>query len=159
LLILFQSLILNNINFGGYINPYLYILFVIFLPFETPKWLVLILGFALGVGIDSFANTLGMHTSASVFLAFCRAYLLKLIEPRDGYPFNSYPNLRTMGLTWYLSYALTLILMHHIFLFFVESFKFTDFFSTLGRTFASTFFTLVLVFVVQLFSFRPDSKI
>ena len=153
LLILFQGLILNNIELGGYINPFLYIVFILALPFETPNWLVLILGFVLGIFIDSFTSTMGMHTSATVFMAFCRAYLLKLIAPRGGYEFNSKPTIQMMGLTWYLLYASILIFLHHIFLFYVESFKFTQFFYTMGRAIASTFFTLILVLIIQLFNF------
>ena len=121
LLVLLQGLILNNIEFGGYIIPFMYVIFILALPFETPNWLVLILGFVLGIAIDSFTSTLGMHTSATVFMAFCRAYILKLLKPRDGYEFNLKPNVQTMGLTWYLLYASSLILLHHLFLFYIES--------------------------------------
>lgn len=159
LLVFFQGLILNNIELGGYINPYLYVLFIIFLPFETPKWLVLILGFVLGITIDSFTSTLGMHTSATVFLAFSRAYLLKLIEPRDGYGFNASPNLQVMDLTWYLLYVSVLVLMHHTFLFYVESFKLSQFFATMGRVIASSIFTIVLILIVQLFNYKPDNRL
>jgi rod shape-determining protein MreD len=59
-LILVQVLILNNIHLGGYINPYLYVLFILLLPIETPKWAVLILAFFLGLGVDiyGFLSTL-----------------------------------------------------------------------------------------------------
>ena len=159
LLVLFQGLILNNIELGGFINPYLYILFIISLPFETPRWLVLIFGFILGISIDSFASTLGMHTAATVFLAFCRAYLLKLIEPRDGYGFNGKPTIQLMGLTWYLVYVSALVFLHHIFLFYVESFKIASFFLVLGRVFMSSLFTIILVLIVQLFNYKTSNKV
>lgn len=158
LLILFQGLILNNIGFGGYINPFLYVIFILMLPFETPKWLVLVSGFVIGIAIDSFLNTLGMHTSATVFMAFARGYLLKLIEPRGGYEFNTKPNIQHMGLTWYLLYACILVLLHHLFLFYIESFKLSQFFSTFGRAIASTFFTMILVLIVQLFNFKSTTR-
>ncbi len=158
LLVLFQGLILNNIEFGGYVVPFLYVFFILLLPFDMPNWVVLILGFIIGIAIDSFSSTLGMHTSATVFMAFCRYYLLKLIEPRGGYEFNSKPNVQFMGLTWYLLYASILIFLHHIFLFYVESFKFTQFFYTFGRAVASTFFTILLVFIVQLFNYKSTTK-
>ncbi|NQX97747.1 MAG: rod shape-determining protein MreD [Flavobacteriales bacterium] len=158
LLVLFQGLILNNVEFGGYVVPFLYVFFILSLPFETPNWIVLLLGFALGVAIDSFTSTLGMHTSATVFMAFCRAYLLKLVEPRGGYEFNSKPNVQFMGLTWYLLYAVILVLLHHLFLFYIESFKLTQFFYTFGRSIASTFFTLILVIIVQLFNYKSTTK-
>jgi rod shape-determining protein MreD len=158
LLILFQGLILNNIEFGGYVVPFLYVFFILALPFETPSWMVLIFAFILGVSVDTFTSTLGMHTSATVFMGFCRAYLLKLIEPRGGYEFNSKPNVQIMGLTWYLIYITSLVFLHHLFLFYVESFKFTQFFYTFGRAIASTVFTLLLVLIVQLFSYKSTTK-
>ena len=158
LLVLFQGLILNNIEMGGYINPYLYILFILILPFETPKWATLVLGFLLGLSIDIFTSTLGMHTSASIFMAFIRIYLLDLIRPRDGYEFNTTPNLQDMGIVWFSMYSSVLIFLHHLFLFFVESFKFSQFFETLGRTILSTIFTVALVFIVQLFNYKNSSR-
>jgi len=158
LLVLFQGLILNNIEFGGYIVPFLYVTFILALPFETPNWVVLLLGFVLGIAIDSFSSTLGMHTSATVVLAFCRAYLLKLVMPRGGYEFNSKPTVQDMGITWYLLYAIILVLIHHLFLFYIESFKITQFFQTFGRAIASAFFTMILVMMVQLFSYKSTTK-
>jgi rod shape-determining protein MreD len=157
-LILLQGLILNNVELGAYIVPYLYVIFILALPFETPGWIVLVLAFVLGVVVDSFSSTIGMHASASVVMAFCRNYLLKLIAPRGGYEFNSKPCLQDMGLTWYLLYAFILVLIHHLFLFFVESFKITQFFYTFGRAIASTIFTLVLVLIIQLFNYKSTTR-
>jgi len=158
LLILFQGLILNNIEFGGYVVPFLYVFFILALPFETPNWIVLIIAFVLGICVDSFTSTLGMHTSASLVMAFSRSYLLKLIEPRGGYEFNSKPSVQIMGLPWYLMYAFILVFIHHLFLFYVESFKFTQFFYTFGRAAFSTFFTMILVLTVQLFNYKSTTK-
>jgi rod shape-determining protein MreD len=131
-LILFQVLILNNIQVSGYINPYLYVLFIILLPFETPKWLLLVTGFMLGLSIDLFSNAIGMHTFATVLIAFLRPYLLKYIAP----------------------YAILLILIHHFALFFMEAFKFQQFFATLLRVILSSIFTLLLVVLSQLLTLR-----
>ena len=158
LLVLFQGLILNNVEFGGYIVPFLYVIFILALPFQTPSWLVLVLGFVLGVSIDAFSSTMGMHTAATVVMAFCRAYLLILVSPRGGYDFNAKPNIQFMGITWYLLYAVILVLIHHLFLFYVESFKITQFFYTFGRAISSTIFTLVLVLVVQLFNYKSTTR-
>ncbi len=158
LLILLQGLILNNVELGGFVVPLLYVFFILSLPFETPSWLVLILGFVLGVATDSFASTLGMHASATVFLAFCRHYVLKLTAPRGGYDFGAKPSVQDLGVTWYLFYAGVLILLHHLFLFYIESFKLSQFFFTFGRALASAFFTLVLVMVVQLFTYKSSTS-
>ena len=158
LLVILQGLILNNVEFGGYVVPFLYVIFILALPFETPSWVVLILGFVLGIAVDSFSSTMGMHTSATVVMAFCRAYLLKLVTPRGGYEFNAKPGIQDMGLTWYLLYAFILVFLHHLFLFYLESFKITQFFYTFGRALASTVFTLVLILTVQLFNYKSSTK-
>jgi len=156
-LILLQVLILNNINLGGFINPYLYVLFVLMLPMETPGWLVLLSAFFLGLGIDIFMQTLGIHSASTVFMAYCRRYVLRLLSPRDGYDFGLQPSIRDMGFTWYFSFAGILILLHHCLLFFLEVFRFSEFFATLGRTVMSTFFTLLLVILCQFLAYKKPS--
>ncbi len=148
-LILFQVLILNNIQLGGYLNPYLYVLFILMLPFETPKGLLLLLAFLLGISVDMFSNTLGMHAMACVLLAFFRPHIVTYISPRGGYDFGAEPTVKDMGFNWYLSYTGILILAHHILLFNLEVFRLTEFFSTLYRTLLSSLFTLVLVLITH----------
>lgn len=153
-LVLFQALILNNIELSGYINPYLYVLLILILPFETPSWLVLIIGFVLGISVDIFSSTLGMHASATIFLAFMRQLLLQIIRPREGYEYGQNPSINHMGLTWFASYATILVFFHHIALFYIEAFKLSQFFITFGRALLSTLITLVLILISQLFSLK-----
>ena len=83
-LLALQILILNNIKLGGYINPYIYILFIMLLPFEIPGWLLLILGFLTGLTMDAFAGTLGMHSTATLFIAFLRPFILSNISTHES---------------------------------------------------------------------------
>ena len=85
LLILFQIIILNNIQFSGYVNPYVYIMFILMLPSLTPSWLLLLTAFLTGLIIDLFSGSPGMHAGATVLAAFSRPLVLRLIAPRDGY--------------------------------------------------------------------------
>src|SRR5690554_6942001 len=148
-LIILQTLILNNIQFSGYINPYLYILFILWLPLKTPKFLLLFLAFCLGLVVDIFSNTIGMHTAATVILAFSRPYILQILEPREGYEVNQSPNIQNFGLKWFTAYAAMLTFLHHIFLFYIEVFRFTDFFSTFIRVIFSWIFTMILIIIAQ----------
>lgn len=150
-LITLQILIFNNIQLGGFINPYVYILFILILPFDIPKWFLLFIGFFLGITIDLFSNTLGMHSSACVFMAFLRPFILKIIAPREGYESETYPTVSYYGINWFLKYSLLLIFAHHTFLFFVEVFRFSDFFSTLLRIILSTIFSFFLIVIAQYF--------
>ena len=156
ILVLFQVLVLNNIQVSGYINPYMYVLFILLLPFETPRWLLLISGFVIGISIDLFANTLGMHTSATVFMAFLRPYILKLLMPHDEYEQSTYPRLYYYGFTWFLKYSLVLVFLHHTFLFYVEAFRITFFFHTMLRVLLSTLFSVFLILLSQFFIFRKQ---
>ncbi|MHA7111280.1 rod shape-determining protein MreD [Sunxiuqinia elliptica] len=153
-LVLLQVLLLNNIQFSGYINPYMYVLFILLLPFETPRYLLLLLGFFLGLLVDIFSNTPGFHASATTFLAFLRPYTISLISPRDTIEVNTPPRLKFMGIGWFLRYTLILVLAHHLFLFFVEAFTFNGFIHTLVRSLLSAAFTSILIIISQFLIFK-----
>lgn len=148
-LVLLQVLILNNIQLSGFVNPYLYVLFVILLPFEISGWMLLVTAFSLGFCIDVFSNTIGVHSAATVAMAFVRPGILNILSPRDGYELNTLPRIRFYGLWWFLKYSFALILVHHVFLFYMEVFSFAFFFTTLLRSFSNTIITLGLVIVSQ----------
>ncbi len=153
-LIAVQLLIFDSIQFSGYINPYIYVLFILLLPFETPKWLLLITAFLLGFIMDIFSNTPGMHTAATVFMAFLRPYVLNLISPRDGYESGTFPRIFYYGVNWFTRYAFILILAHHFVLFYIEIFRFGNFFSTFLRVLLSTVFSLIFIVLSQFFVYR-----
>lgn len=154
LLVLVQVLILDNIMLDGYLVPYFYILFIILMPFETPKWVQLITGFLLGISIDLFEHTLGMHTAATVFIAFIRPYLLNIFAPRDGYEPDSFPRIYYYGFTWFLKYAVIIVFAHHFVLFYLEVFNLNDFFSTFLRVILSTLLSVSTIILSQYFVFR-----
>ena len=74
--VLVQVLIMNNMQFSRFVNPYFYVLFILLLPINFPRYLLLILGFVLGITIDVFSNTPGIHASSAVFMAFLRPYVI-----------------------------------------------------------------------------------
>ena len=158
LLILVQVLVLNNIQFTGYINPYLYILFILWLPIEIPNWALMTLACLVGLFVDLFTDTLGMHTSASIFLAYCRPGILRFLAPRDGYEVNQIPNVQQLGFSWFISYVVLATVAHHFFLFFVEVFRFSDALSTIGRSLASSVFTVLLILMTQIFFFNKEAR-
>jgi len=149
ILVLAQVLLLNHIQISGYVNPYLYILFILTLPFNIPNYLLILLGFLLGLNIDIFSNTLGMHTAATTFLAFIRPFVINLISSRDVLELNQGPRISELGFAWFFRYCLILALAHHLFLFYVEAFTFSGFFYTLLRTLLSTVFTIILIIISQ----------
>ncbi len=153
-LILFQVLVLDNVLMGGYLNPYVYVLFIILMPFETPRWMLLVTAFLLGLSVDLFSNTLGMHAAASVFMAFLRPWVLSIFAPRDGYEPDTFPRIFYYGFNWFLRYSLVMVFLHHMSLFYIEAFHFQDFLSTLLRVIMSTALTTATIILSQYFVFR-----
>ncbi len=157
-LILVQVLIIKNMELGRFILPFIYPLFIILLPFETPKWLLLISAFLLGISIDLFYDTAGMHAAACVLMAYVRPGILKLFSPRDGYESGTQPTVQYLGVPWFLSYASILIVLHHVVLFFIEVFRFNEFFSTLLRVIISSFFSILLVTTIHYLFHRKKEQ-
>ncbi|MBL7925788.1 MAG: rod shape-determining protein MreD [Bacteroidia bacterium] len=149
LLIAVQVAVLNHIELTGLINPYLYVMALLALPFKMPKGAVMIVALITGFAVGVFTNNAGLHASACVMLAFVRPGVFKLLSPREGYESDTSPSVKHMGLRWYLIYAALLIFVHHATLFYLEVFSFNAFFTTLIRTFLSTCFTLFLIIIVQ----------
>lgn len=149
---LFQVLILNNIQFSGYINPYFYIWFILILPLETPGWLMLILAGLLGMGIDLFPQgisgdypTLGIHTSATLLIAFLRHIVLRWISPRDDYDPNTSPVPGQYGWFWFVRYLVLMVGFHHLMLFILEDFSLIHLHRTLFRVLFSAVVTIVVI--------------
>lgn len=153
-LVFIQVAILNNIQISGFINPYVYVLFILLLPFETPNWVLLVLSFFLGLSVDIFSNTLGMHASASVFMAYLRPYVLNYLSVRDGYEQGTAPGVFHYGFGWFFKYCIVLVLAHHSFLFFIEIFSFSNLSETIIRIIFSAFFTLTLLVTSQFLMFK-----
>ncbi len=153
-LVLLQVLVLDNIQLGGYLIPFMYVLFILLMPFETPGWVLLVTAFLLGASIDLFEHTPGMHASATVFMAFLRPTVLKMIAPREGYEPSSFPRIHFYGISWFLQYSAILVFSHHLFLFYLEVFSFSGFFITLLRIILSSTFTLGLIILSQFLIFR-----
>lgn len=153
-LVLVQIFIFNNIEISGYINPYIYVLFLLLLPFGTAPGLVVLLGFILGLSIDIFSETLGMHTAATTFVAFSRTSVLKFFAPHDGYGKGTLPRINQYGLPWFIKYTTILVLLHHLLLFYIEMFQLQDFFFTLLRVILSSAFSIAVIVLSQYFVFR-----
>lgn len=153
-----QVLIIQNINLTSYVILLPYVLVVIMLPFETNKMLVLFTSFVLGVCIDYFYDSSGLHAFACTLMGFSRYYVLKYISPRDGYDAGVKPTVEDMGLAWFLSYAGILILIHHLFLFYLEVFRFSEFFATLFRVILSSIGTFGMVYLIQFLFFSRGKR-
>jgi len=162
-LVLIQILVLNNIQFSSYLNPYCYVFLIIILPFETSGWLLLSVAFILGLTMDVFPQgwsgagaSLGFHTFATVLMAFSRPYILKWINPRDEYDAGTQPGASDFGFGWFVSYISIMIGIHHLSLFLLESMSFARLPETILRTILSGLFTLLLIILWEGLRYRRN---
>jgi len=151
--VLIQVLFMNNIQFSRFVNPYFYVLFILLLPINFPRYLLLLLGFLLGITIDIFSNTPGIHASSTVFIAFIRPFVFNASNLDDKEKVMC-PTISNLGPALFFRYAAILILVHHFFLFYIEIFSFRDFFQTFLRSFLSSIFTLIFIVLSQFLIFR-----
>ena len=148
LLVLFQVLVLNNIQFLGYINPYLYVLFILSLPVQMPRWFLLILAFVLGLTIDIFSNTPGIHAFATVLVAFFKDGIIKLFTNLEEGN-NPTPSFHTFGVSAYIKYVVLIVIIHHFTLFILEAFSFSHFWILSAKILLSALVSTILILGIQ----------
>ena len=152
-LVLVQVLIFNQVQFSGFFNPYVYVLFIILLPLSTPRYAVLILAFLLGLTIDIFSNSLGVHSAATVFAAYIRPLIIRIISNREDDK-SDYPGLNQNKLIWFINYVLLMVLFHHTALFYLEVYTFANFLNTLYRVILSSLFSIIIIVLSQFLVFK-----
>ena len=154
-LVLMQIMIFNNINIGSLgITPFFYVLFGLAVPYEVPAWLQLLFAFLTGWSVDVFCDTPGLHSAATVFMAYMRTKVLEFISPRDGYENGTHPYLMEMGWNWFLSYSIPLVLVHHILYFMLDVFGFENFFRTFLKIILTSLCTELFIIFSQYIAYR-----
>jgi rod shape-determining protein MreD len=154
-LILLQTLIFNNLGISSLdIIPAFFLLFLIFLPFEIPKWIILLSSFLLGLFIDIFSDTSGLNASSIAFVAFIRPLILQYLAPRGGYDTGTLPRVQSLGIAWFVRYSLILIFTHQFAFYFLENFGFHDFFRVLLKVLIGSIYSFVLILISQFIIFR-----
>lgn len=156
MLLLAQVLFFSNVNFSPFINPYVYHLFILLLPYQLPKPLLLLIGFGEGLMLDMFLGSPGMHAAATVFLAYLRPYLIGLITPK-GTEFEISPNIYSQGLSWFLIYLTLATLIHQLFYFILEAAGFYNFFLLLIKILLSTVCSVGFM-IILLYLFSKNRK-
>lgn len=148
-LMVLQILLFNNIQFSGYINPYVYLLFILLLPVEIPAWLLLIICFFTGAIVDTFSGSPGMHSFATVLAGFVRPGILRIISVREGYDAGTTPSMAVYGFRWFLIYTIVIVLVHHTALFYLEVFRLAGFFRTFLRVILSSAFSIFFILLIE----------
>lgn len=146
--ILFQVLILNNVQLLGFMTPYYYPLLILALPAVMNQHSVLIVAFLTGITIDAFEHTGALHASAALVLAYLRPILLRLVSTQSGRELPSV-SLAVLGFRNFALYVFIGLFIHHFVLFFVDALRLSNIDIILLRTTYTTVLSLIVVLVVQ----------
>lgn len=155
LLLATQIIVFNNIDLFGYINPFPYILFIILFPVNGNKQLLIVTSFLLGITMDLFSNSGGVHAAACLILAYSRPYIFK-------FSFGLSYEYQTIKINDALtperfSFLLLSVVIHHFTLFILEVFQISSLWDILLRTIIGTLFTL-LICIVLIYIFKPSKR-
>jgi len=150
-LIVLQIFLFGRLDVSIYVNPLVYIAFIILLPMEIPGAALLLLGFLAGVTMDFFTGMAGVNTIATVFAAFCRPVALNYIVGKDEVKEGGIPNVNSVGLTKFMRYAGIIVFLHSAVYFILESLSWSYFHHVLIRIALSSVVCLIAVYFVQKF--------
>lgn len=150
--ILVQVYVLNKVpHLHQFIVPYIYYLFLLWLPFSISRIALLIIAFILGITLDYFTNTPGLHAAACILVAYVRPFVINILTPKESSEFNyREPSPKSMGWTPYLVYVLILTIFHHVYLTILEWLSFGSILTLLIKVVSTTAISLLLIITTEL---------
>jgi hypothetical protein len=147
--LILQIVVIRNFVFFDVAFCFVYIACILLLPDEIdPIWVILI-SFLIGLLVDIFYNTAGIHASASVLIGYLRGYIIKFLFPTRGVENEVVITLKDMGAERFVRYVAVLTLIHHSMLFFVEAGGFQFFLITILKIICSVVFTTFMIIILQ----------
>jgi len=153
-----QVFILDQVHLHQMATPYMYFLFILWLPFRMGRAWQMIIAFLLGFTLDSFRHHPGFHAAACVLVAYIRPFLINLLIPQEGADTNyEEPSIKSMGgMIPYLIFTGVLTLIHHAWLFLLEAWQFGNIWYFLIKTLLSTAISLLLIIITELLFVRKQ---
>ena len=155
LLLATQIIVFNNMNFFGFISPFPYVLFIILYPVNGNKSGLLLASFLLGLIMDMFSNSGGIHATACLALAYFRPFTYKVSYGLS----NEYQTVKLNDVLTpeRFSFILLSVVIHHLVLFILEAFQFSFFWDILLRTVLSTVFTIIICIII-IYLIKPNKR-
>jgi len=152
LFILIQAFVLDKVPpLHQFLKPYIYFLFLLWLPFSISRPLLLFVAFLYGMTMDYFTGTPGWHAAPCVLIAFIRPFLLNILLPQETTEFTfAEPSITSMGWAPYTVYVLLLTFIHHAYLVLIQWLQFGDFLFFLGKVAGTTALSIGMIFIVEM---------
>lgn len=159
ILILIQVGLFKNMGYYNLATPFPYILFLLLLPIGIPNLMLFVIAFLTGLSVDAFYDSMGVHAAACVALAWFRIFFHRITLDVDDQESFHTPSWGNMGFKWFGTYVVLSTLVHHLVLFFVEVFSFKNFLNTLASIVLSSIFTIVLILIISIITYRRKSRL
>lgn len=152
LFILLQVFVLDKIPpLHQFIVPYLYFLYILWLPFSLPRSALLLIAAAFGLALDFFVRTPGLHMAACILIAYMRPFMISLLMPREATEISYLePSIKSMSFIPYALYVFILTLFHHMYLVLLEWLHFGNIWYFMGKVFATTAVSLLLILIAEM---------
>lgn len=152
LFILVQVFVLAKVPpLHRFIVPYLYFLYILWLPYKMPRAGLMLLAFLFGLGFDMFTKTPGLHAAACTLIAYIRPFIIGILMPKEATEISySEPSITSMGFMPYVVYVLVLTLVHHAYLVFLEWLQFGSFWYFAGKVLATTAISFLLILITEM---------
>lgn len=150
--ILFQVFVLSKVPpLHQFIVPYLYFLFILWLPFKMPRAALNIVAFLFGLTLDFFTKTPGLHAAACTLMAYIRPFVISILMPKEATEISySEPSITSMGFVPYVVYVLILTIVHHIYLVFLQWLQFGNIWFFFGKVLATTAVSFLLIMITEM---------
>jgi rod shape-determining protein MreD len=156
--VLLQTLVINNIHLFGIVTPFVYFYVLLKMPVDMNRSYIILLSFFLGLVIDSFSNTFGIHAAACSLLGFVRNPLVEQFVDVRELPGGSVPSYRLFGFGKFFYYTLILVTLHHAVLFSIDSFGFFQPAQLFKRMLSSIALTVLLLVIIETFNYRKVKR-
>ncbi len=150
--ILLQAYVLNKVpSLHQFIKPYLYFLYILWLPFSIRRFWLMVLAFVFGLTMDYFSGTPGWQAAGCVLIAYLRPFLLNILLPQETTEMTyAEPSVKSLGFMPYFVYILLLTFVHHTYLVLIQWLNFENFWFFIGKVTGTTVVSLVLIFITEM---------
>lgn len=150
---LLQVLLFDQLQLWGVCHPYIYILCLLMMPITLPHNVDMLIGAAVGLVMDIFCNSLGVHAAGCILVMFIRPYLIGgLVNDKDR--LNEQISIRSIGMEAMLRYVIILVVIHHLTVFALAAWSWSHIGFVLLETLVSSFITILMVLGYNILKYR-----
>lgn len=153
LVMMLQVLLFDQLQLWGVCHPYIYILCLLMMPITLPHNAEMVIGAVVGLIMDVFCNSLGIHTASCILLMFIRPYLIGAVV-NDKDRLNEQISLRSIGMEALIKYVAIMVVIHHLTVFMLAAWSWHHLGFVLMETVVSSAITILVIIAYNLLKYR-----